>query len=489
MTLDPTTTDMVGLRDSIASKQVSATEATRTYLDRIAAHNDGLGAYLEVHDERALQRAADVDSGKITGELAGVPIAVKDLFCTSYGHTTASSRMLEHYRSPFTATAVQRLEDAGAVILGKTSMDEFAMGSSCETCFRGGAKNPWDTTRVPGGSSGGSAAAVAADLCAAALGSDTGGSIRQPAALTGTVGLKPTYGRISRYGMVAFASSLDQCGPFARSVRDAALLLRIMAGKDPMDGTTAPIVVEPDLADVDQPVESLRIGIAKQYILEGANDPAVQQAVDNAVKFYESHGATVVEVDLPHTRYGIPVYYVVATAECSSNLARYDGVHFGHRTGEPVNDIVELFSKSRAEGFGDEVKRRVMLGTYALSSGYYDAYYNRALKVRRRIKQDFDDAFLQCDAILCPTTTAPAFKIGEKSDDPLSMYLNDVYTVNANLAGIAGVSLPAGTTEVDGKQLPIGIQLLGDAFAEAKLLRIARLYEEGHAHSALRPSI
>ncbi|MEM8781244.1 MAG: Asp-tRNA(Asn)/Glu-tRNA(Gln) amidotransferase subunit GatA [Planctomycetota bacterium] len=487
--MDLTQATMIELRDAVAAKDVSAAELTRGYLDRIESNNEALGAFLEVHGERALARAADVDAGRITGELAGVPVAVKDLFCTSYGKTTASSRMLEHYRSPFTATAVRRLEDAGAIVLGKTSMDEFAMGSSCENCAFGGAKNPWDLTRVPGGSSGGSAVAVAADLCAASLGSDTGGSIRQPAAFCGVVGLKPTYGRISRSGMVAFASSLDQCGPFTRTVADAALLTKVMAGVDPLDGTTAPIDVEPGFDDVDRAVPDLRIGVAKQYVLEGANEPAVQRATDDAIAFYRDAGAEIVEVDLPHTKYGIPVYYVVATAECSSNLARYDGVHFGHRTSEPVADIVELFSRSRAEGFGDEVKRRVMLGTYALSSGYHDQYYNRALAVRRLIKRDFDHAFAKCDAILCPTTTGPAFKLGDKADDPLAMYLNDVYTVNANLAGIAGVSLPAGTCDVDGQRLPVGVQLLGDAFAEAKLLRVARMYEGAHEFAAMRPTI
>ena len=489
MGVDLMQTTMIGLRDAVAGKQISAMELTRAYLDRIALHDGELQSYHEVHEERAMQRAAAVDAGKVGGELAGVPIAVKDLFCTDYGTTTASSRMLEGYRSPFTATCVRRLEDQGAIVLGKTNMDEFAMGSSGETCAFARPKNPWDTGRVPGGSSAGAAAAMAADLCAASLGSDTGGSIRQPAAFCGVVGLKPTYGRISRSGMVAFASSLDQCGPFTRTVADAALLTKIMSGVDPLDGTTAPILPEEDFAEVDKPVPNLRIGVAKQYVLEGANEPAIQRAVDDAMAFYRGEGAEIVEVDLPHTKYGIPVYYVVATAECSSNLARYDGVHFGRRTKDPVADIVELFSKSRAEGFGDEVKRRIMLGTYALSAGYADQYYNRALAVRRLIKQDFDQAFAQCDAILCPTTTGPAFKFGDKSDDPLAMYLNDVYTVNANLAGIAGISLPAGTTQVDGKALPVGIQLLGDAFAEAKLLRVARLYEKGHGFAAERPGL
>ncbi len=485
--MNPTDATLIELRDAIAEKKVSAVEITRTYLDRIEKHNGALNVYHEVYADRALDRAGQVDLGEVTGALAGVPIAIKDLLCTDYGHTTCSSKMLANFQAPYTATAVRKLEDAGAVILGKTNMDEFAMGSSTENSACGTTLNPWDTSRVPGGSSGGSAAAMAAGLCAASIGTDTGGSIRQPAALCGVVGMKPTYGRISRYGLVAFASSLDQVGPFTRTVADTALLLKIMMGQDALDSTSASVPVPEDVDRVDETPKGFRIGIAKQYMSD-ANDPAVAAATQQAIQVYKDHGATIVEVDLPHTEYGIPVYYIVATAEASSNLARYDGVHYGHRTDKP-GDLIDLYCRSRAEGFGDEVKRRIMLGTYALSSGYYDAYYNRALKVRRLISNDFDTAFESCDAILCPTTTGPAFKIGEMSDDPLSMYLNDVYTVNCNLAGNVGITLPAGTTKVDGRDLPIGVQLLGPAFDEARLLRIARVFEAATDHHRARPPV
>ncbi len=486
--MDVTKTTLTQLRDAIAARRVSAVEAVRAYLARIELHNAALGLpFSQVFADAALARAQAVDAGTITGELAGVPIAVKDVLCTREGVTTCSSRMLANYRSPFTATAVARLEQAGAIVLGKTAMDEFAMGSSCENCAWGPVRNPWDVTRVPGGSSGGSSAAMAADLCAAALGTDTGGSIRQPAALTGIVGFKPTYGRISRWGLVAFASSLDQVGPMCRSVADAAVLFQVMAGKDPRDSTSADLDVPDVVGELDQPVKDLRIGLAKQY-LSGANDAAVSAAVDEAIEVYKRAGATIVEVDLPHTEYGIPVYYIVATAEASSNLARFDGVHYGHCSAA-ADDLIDLYARSRSEGFGDEVKRRIMLGTYALSSGYYDAYYVRALKVRRLIKRDLDQAFSQCDAILCPTTTGPAFRIGEKVDDPLAMYLNDVYTVNANLAGTPGISLPGGFAKVDGRPLPVGIQLLGQAFDEARLLRIAHTYERATEHWKQRPQL
>jgi aspartyl-tRNA(Asn)/glutamyl-tRNA(Gln) amidotransferase subunit A len=486
---DVTHMTLTQLRDAIAAKQVGAVDAVRAYLDRIDRHNAALGEpYSQVFADSALERASRVDAGQHPGALAGVPIAVKDVLCTTQGRTTCSSKMLAEYRSPFTATAVARLEAAGAVVLGKTAMDEFAMGSSCENCAWGPVRNPWDRSRVPGGSSGGSSAAMAADLCAAALGTDTGGSIRQPAALTGIVGFKPTYGRISRWGLVAFASSLDQVGPMCRSVGDAALLFQTMAGKDPRDSTSADVAVPDIVSDLDAPLPNLRIGLAKQY-LSDANDAAVAAAVDQAIEVYRAAGATIVEVDLPHTAYGIPVYYIVATAEASSNLARFDGIHFGHRT-ESGDDLIDLYCRSRSEGFGDEVKRRIMLGTYALSSGYYDAYYVRALKVRRLIKQDFDHAFAACDAILCPTTTGPAFRLGEKSSDPLAMYLNDVYTVNANLAGTPGISLPAGFAQADdGTRLPVGIQLLGQAYDEARLLRIARTYERATDHWRQRPAL
>ncbi|QQE11556.1 Asp-tRNA(Asn)/Glu-tRNA(Gln) amidotransferase subunit GatA [Planctomycetota bacterium] len=486
--MDITKTTLNEMRDAIAEKTVSATEMTQAYLDRIEKYDGEINAFRETYNERALAKAKAVDAGEVTGPLAGVPIAIKDLMCTEYGKTCCSSKMLANFEAFYNSTAVKRLEDAGAIVLGKTNMDEFAMGSSTETCAFGPTKNPWDVDRVPGGSSGGAAAAMAADFCVGSLGSDTGGSIRQPAALCGVTGMKPTYGRVSRWGLVAFASSLDQIGPFAHSVKDCGTLLKYMGGHDELDSTSANIAIPEDLDDVNTRPEKLRIGIAKQYMSDEANDPAVAAALIKAIEIYKDAGAEIVEVDLPHTEYGIPVYYIVATAEASSNLARYDGVHYGHRTKTP-DDLVDLYARSRAEGFGDEVKRRIMLGTYALSSGYYDAYYNKALKVRRLISNDFKTSFEKCDAILCPTTTAPAFKLGEKKDDPLSMYLNDIYTVTANLAGIPGISMPAGTAEVDGKQLPIGMQLLGPAFEETNLLRIARIYEAASECSPMRPKM
>ncbi|XAM00031.1 Asp-tRNA(Asn)/Glu-tRNA(Gln) amidotransferase subunit GatA [Phycisphaeraceae bacterium D3-23] len=497
--MDPTQTTLIELRDAIAGKQCSAQEATRAYLDRIDTHNESLNAFRDRMTDYALDRAKAVDEGRVTGKLAGVPIAIKDCMCHTEGTTACSSRMLEHYRSPFVATAVRKLEDEGAVILGKTNMDEFAMGSSTENSAFGVSRNPWDMSRVPGGSSGGSTAAMAADLAAGALGSDTGGSIRQPAAITGLVGFKPTYGRISRSGLIAFASSLDQIGPVTHTLADSALLCQVMFGKDPLDSTSADVAVDDDLYDVDGDVVieaidgKLRIGIASQYLDESANHPAVTAAFNEALEVYKAQGAEIVEIDLPHTEYGIPCYYIVATAECSSNLARYDGVHYGHRTSVPApqgdNAIQHMMSHSRAEGFGDEVKRRIMLGTYALSSGYYDAYYDRALKTRRLIARDFNEAFDKCDAILCPTTTGPAFKIGDKADDPLAMYMNDIYTVTTNLAGIAGVSVPAGFAEEDGRKLPVGVQLIANAFDEKRLLRIARLYERETEHWKQRPAL
>ena len=489
--MNTTQTTLTQLRDAIAVKQVSAVEATRAYLDRIEKIDPTLSAYREVYTDRALARAAEVDAGGITGPLAGVPIAIKDLLCTDYGATTCSSKILENFHSPYMATAVRKLEDAGAVIIGKTNMDEFAMGSSCENSAFGPTRNPWDTNCVPGGSSGGSAAAMAADMCAGAIGTDTGGSIRQPAAYCGVVGLKPTYGRISRWGLVAFASSLDQIGPITRTVADAALLLQVMAGHDALDSTSADVPVPDYTAELGRlDPKTLRIGLAKQY-MSADNHPQVNQAVERALAALQSQGATVVDVAMPHTKYGIPTYYIVATAEASSNLARYDGVHYGHRTAH-ADDLVDLYARSRAEGFGDEVKRRIMLGTYVLSSGYYDAYYLRALKVRRLIKNDFDAAFDKCDVLLTPTAATPAFKLGEKVDDPLAMYLNDIYTVNVNLAGIAAISLPAGLTSVSengDRPLPLGVQLIGSAFGEQKLLQIANLLEESMMLAAIRPSL
>ncbi len=479
---------LLDARDAVRSKRVSAVELTRQALDRIEQCEPKILAFNSTFPERALEQARAVDEGVRAGPLAGVPIALKDNLCTTFGTTTCSSKMLENFRSPYDATVVRRLEDAGAVIIGKTNLDEFAMGSSTENSAFKTTRNPWDTTRVPGGSSGGSAAALAAGMCCASVGSDTGGSIRQPAALCGVVGLKPTYGRVSRYGLVAFASSLDQIGPFGWNVADAALLMNVISGRDPKDSTSVPEPVPDYLQDLEQPVKPLRIGIAKEYDLASGMDPQVKAAVNAAVKQYQSLGAELVDVSLPHTEYGIAAYYVIAPCEASSNLARYDGVHFGHRTKQPVRDIIELLSKSRAEGFGEEVQRRIMIGTYALSSGYYDAYYVRALKVRTLIKRDFDQAFQKCDVILSPTSPTPAFKAGEKTGDPLQMYLCDVFTVTCNIAGIAGISLPCGFTSGE-QPLPIGLQLLGPTFSEAKLLRIARMYEAGTEWHTRRPTL
>ncbi len=474
--MDPTELTLTDLRDAIAAGTIRAGDAIEAYLARIERVDGGLGCYREVHADRAWTRARDVDAGTLTGPLAGVPIALKDNLCTAWGYTACGSRMLEHYQSPFTATAVERLEAAGAVMLGKTNMDEFAMGSSTEASAFGPTVNPWDRERVPGGSSGGSAAAVAARLCAAALGSDTGGSIRQPAAYCGVVGFKPSYGRVSRWGLVAFASSLDQIGPMTRNVADAALLLGIIAGRDPQDSTCVDRPGEDYVSQLDQPMGELRIGVPRQYV-RGGNHTAVQQAVERAGELLSEQGAQLTEVDLPHTDYGVPTYYLVATSEASSNLARYDGVHYGYRS-EKAGDLLELYSRSRAEAFSDEVKRRIMLGTFALSSGYYDQYYARALKVRRLIRRDFDRAFEQCDVILAPTVTDPAFRLGEKVDDPLAMYLNDVYTANANLAGLPAIHVPTGLAECDGVKLPVGVQLMGQVFQEVRLLHTAMLYEK-----------
>jgi aspartyl-tRNA(Asn)/glutamyl-tRNA(Gln) amidotransferase subunit A len=479
---------LLAARDAIRARKISSVELTRAALDRIDRIEPRIQAFNSIYPDHALEQARAVDEGKRQGPLAGVPIAIKDNLCTSYGTTTCSSRMLANFHAPYDATVCKKLEAAGAVVVGKTNLDEFAMGSSTENSAFKTTRNPWDTTRVPGGSSGGSAAALAAGMCCAALGSDTGGSIRQPAALCGVVGLKPTYGRVSRYGLVAFASSLDQIGPFAWTVPDAALLMNVISGRDPKDSTSVDQPVPDYLNQIDQPIKGLRIGIAREYRLSGAMDPQVSAAVDAAVQTYRQMGAELVELSLPHTEYGIAAYYVIAPCEASSNLARYDGVHFGHRTADPVRDIVELFSKSRAEGFGEEVQRRIMIGTYALSSGYYDAYYVRALKIRSLIKRDFDQAFAKCDVILCPTSPTPAFKAGEKTGDPLQMYLCDVFTVTCNIAGIAGISLPCGFTQ-GSQPLPIGLQLLGPTFGEEKLLRIARMYESATDWHKRRPKL
>jgi len=479
---------LIGARAALARREVSAVELTRRMLDRIEKLDGTVCAFNSTYADRALGQAKDADEGRRSGALAGLPIALKDNLCTTFGTTTCSSKMLANFRAPYDATVVRKLDGAGAVFVGKTNLDEFAMGSSTENSAFKTTRNPWDTSRVPGGSSGGSAAALASGMCCASIGSDTGGSIRQPASLCGVVGLKPTYGRVSRYGLVAFASSLDQIGPFAWTTSDVALLMNVISGVDVKDSTSAPGAVPDHLAEIDKPVEGLRIGIAREFDLAQGLDPQVRSAIEAAKKQYQSMGAKIVDVSLPHSDYGVAAYYVIAPCEASSNLARYDGVHFGHRTAEPVRDIIELLSKTRAEGFGEEVQRRIMIGTYALSSGYYDAYYLRALKIRALILRDFEQAFGKCDAILCPTSPTPAFKAGEKTGDPLQMYLCDVFTVTCNIAGIAGISLPCGFTSGE-KPLPIGMQLLGPTFSEPKLLRIARMYEAATDWHTRRPAL
>ncbi|MEM8872989.1 MAG: Asp-tRNA(Asn)/Glu-tRNA(Gln) amidotransferase subunit GatA [Planctomycetota bacterium] len=480
-------------RSAILRKDVSASDLARQAIARIEALNPEINAFNSHDAARALQVANDVDEGRIDGPLAGVPIALKDNLCTTWGTTTCSSKMLENFHAPYDATVVKKLEAAGAVLLGKCNLDEFAMGSSTENSAFGVTRNPWDATTVPGGSSGGSAAAVAASMACGALGSDTGGSIRQPAALCGLVGLKPTYGTVSRYGLVAFASSLDQIGPLTWTVEDAALLMNAITGHDDLDSTSVP--AGPDhyaddyTKDLDVPVKGLKLGVVREFVEHEGIDPDVKKSVEAAIAIYEEHGAEIVDVKLPHAEYGIAAYYIIAPSEASSNLARYDGVHFGHRTAEPVEDIVELFSKSRAEGFGPEVQRRIMIGTYALSSGYYDAYYNRALKLRAKIRGGFDDAFKQCDLILTPTAPTPAFKIGEKANDPLAMYLCDIFTVVSNIAGNASLSLPCGFSTDPEKPLPIGLQLVGPNFSEAKLLRVARMLESVTDYHKRRPVV
>jgi aspartyl-tRNA(Asn)/glutamyl-tRNA(Gln) amidotransferase subunit A len=451
------------------------TEAAREYLDRIAALDPKVKAYLTVTAEAALARAAEADArfktGAPLGPLDGVPLGLKDVLCTRGVRTTAGSKILEGFVPPYDATVVARLARAGAVILGKLNMDEFAMGSSTENSGYFATRNPWDLSRVPGGSSGGSAAAVAADLAAATLGTDTGGSIRQPAAFCGTVGLKPTYGRVSRYGLIAFASSLDQIGPFAKDVEDAALMLQAIAGHDPMDSTSAAVPVPDYAAGLGQGVEGLKVGIPAEYFIEGL-DPEVETAVRAAIEILKGLGAKTESVSLPHTEYGLAAYYVIGPAEASSNLARYDGVKYGLRV-PGARDLIDMYSRTRGAGFGAEVKRRVMLGTYALSAGYYDAYYGKAQKVRTLVQRDFQKAFERVDVIVAPTTPSAAFRTGEK-EDPLSMYLNDVFTIPVNLAGLPGVSVPAGFTTGG---LPVGLQVIGKAFNEAAVLRTAKAYE------------
>ena len=472
--LDATATT---IRNDIAAGRLSAVEACRAALDRIATVNASLNAFNLIAGDRAIARADEIDrrraAGEPSGPLAGVPIAIKDNIDVRGMLTTASSRILRDFIPPYDATVVRRLEAAGAVIVGKTNCDEFAMGSSNENSAFGPVHNPWALDRIPGGSSGGSAAAVAARCVPVALGSDTGGSIRQPAACCGVVGLKPSYGRVSRYGLLAFASSLDQIGPFGRTVADAATVLSVIAGADPCDATTSTEQVPDFSGSLTGRVSDIRVGVPRAFVSEGVDDQ-VRRAYEAALETLRAEGATLVDIDLPHAKYAVPVYYLVCTAEASSNLARYDGVKYGYRSAAVKDNLKEMYSRTRDEGFGPEVKRRIMLGTYVLSAGYYDAFYLKALQVRTLLRRDYDQAFERADVVAMPTMPTPAFRLGEKTDDPLQMYLADVFTVSANLAGLPGVSVPCGFSD-DG--LPIGFQLTGRMFDEATLLRVADAYE------------
>ena len=478
MNMEPLTVESA--RTAVQEKQTTATALVDAFYQKIDAEDAAIGAYLTLCRERAYLQAAYVDAladqGDALPPLAGVPIAIKDVFTTRGVRTTAGSKVLANFIAPYDATAVQRLEGAGAIILGKTNCDEFAMGSSNENSGFHPVRNPHDHSRVPGGSSGGSAAVVAAGTAAASIGSDTGGSIRQPAAFCGVVGFKPTYGRVSRYGLIAFASSLDHVGPFGKTVKDVALMLQCMAGRDPLDSTSAEVPVPNYLEHVGQPVTGLKIGIPKEYFGEGL-DAEVRAAVGAAIEELAKAGCEIVPISLPHTEYAIPTYYVVATAEASSNLARYDGVRYGVRASDGKT-LAEMYRRTRDAGLGTEVKRRIMLGTYALSAGYYDAYYLKAQRVRSLLARDFDQAFATVDAIATPTTPTPAFKLGEKTDDPLAMYLADIYTVTANLAGIPGISVPCGKSQAG---LPIGVQIFGKHFDEPTVLRVAHVVEHAMA--------
>ncbi len=473
-------------RSAILERQFSAVALVEAFYGKIAAEDPDIHAYLTLCRERALEKAGEIDRLADRGDplppLAGVPIAVKDVMVMRGVRATAGSKILENFIAPYDCTAVARLEAAGAVVLGKTNCDEFAMGSSNENSAYGPVRNPRERTRVPGGSSGGSAAAVAAGTAVAALGSDTGGSIRQPTAFCGVVGLMPTYGRVSRYGLIAFASSLDHIGPITKTVKDAAILLRYIAGHDPLDSTSAEVAVPEYEQEIGRPVRGLRLGVPREYFAEGL-DAEVRAAVEAAIKLLAEAGCEIVPISLPHTEYAIPTYYVIATAEASSNLARYDGVRYGFRA-PGVRTLAEMYRRTRDAGFGAEVKRRILLGTYALSAGYYDAYYLKAQKVRTLLARDFEQAFERVDAIVTPTTPTVAFKLGEKLQDPLAMYLSDVYTVTADLAGVPGISVPCGESK-DG--LPIGLQILGRHFDEGKVLRLAHVCEHARAATLSAP--
>lgn len=463
------------LATGLTAREYSSRELTQHFLARIKKYDGELNSFITVCDELALRQADAADAARAAGKagvLTGIPFAQKDIFCTMGVKTTCASKMLDTFISPYNAAVIEKFNAAGAVMLGKTNMDEFAMGSSNETSFYGAVKNPWDISKVPGGSSGGSAASVAARLAPASTGTDTGGSIRQPAALCNLTGLKPTYGRVSRWGMIAFASSLDQAGPMAQSAEDAALMLNVMSGHDARDSTSVVHDVPDYTATLNDDIKGLRIGLPKQYFGEGL-DAGVAKVIEAAIDELKKLGATVVEIDLPTSDLAVPAYYVIAPAECSSNLSRFDGVRFGHRCENP-KDLTDLYKRSRAEGFGAEVKRRIMVGTYALSAGYYDAYYLQAQKVRRLIKEDFARAFEKCDVIAGPTSPSVAFGLGEKQANPIAMYLSDIYTIATNLAGLPGMSLPAGFE----KNLPVGLQLIGNFWSEGRLLNVAHRYQQ-----------
>lgn len=485
--MDPNRLTIHELHERLKGGEFTSVEITESTYGRIAAVEERVHAYITLTEEDALEQARAADRRIQEGAdeaLTGIPIALKDVLCTQGVRTTCGSHILENFIPPYDATVVGKLKDAGAVFVGKTNMDEFAMGSSTETSWFGITRNPWDLERIPGGSSGGSAAAVAADECIASLGTDTGGSIRQPAALCGVVGLKPTYGRVSRFGLVAFASSLDQIGPITKDVEDCAIMLNVIAGHDAGDSTSVPAEV-PDYRDfVSRGIEGWTIGIPKEYFVEGI-DPEIRTSMDGVITTLEGLGARCRDISLPHAQYCVATYYIIAPSEASSNLARYDGVRYGFRAPDAEN-LLDMYKKTRSAGFGAEVKRRIMIGTYSLSSGYYDAYYKKASQVRALIRGDFDRAFTKCDVILTPATPTPAFRIGEKMDDPLQMYLYDIFTLSANLAGVPGISVPCGHTKGG---LPIGAQFMASHFEEGKLLQVASAYEKNAGHGKRKPDL
>ncbi|MFH2065660.1 MAG: Asp-tRNA(Asn)/Glu-tRNA(Gln) amidotransferase subunit GatA [Pseudomonadota bacterium] len=474
--------------DLLKTRQISSTELTRDVLDHIDKTDDKIGAYLSVFQEQAIAQARDADNMIARNEiqpLTGIPLSIKDLICTKDLPTTCASKILENFIPPYDATVMVKLKNAGAVTLGKANMDEFAMGSSTENSSMHLTRNPWDVTRIPGGSSGGSAASVAADMCIGSLGSDTGGSIRQPASHCGIVGMKPTYGRVSRFGLVAFASSLDQIGPLTKDVTDCALLMNVISGYDPADSTSVPKEVPDFQKSLSMGINGIKIGLPKEYYTTDGMDPDVAAAIDNAIHTMKNLGAEFVDVSLPHTQYAVAVYYVIAPCEASSNLARYDGVRYGFRDREP-EDLIQMYRSTKSKGFGPEVQRRIIIGTYALSAGYYDAYYGKASQVRTLMIEDFQNAFQKCDLLLSPVTPSPAFKIGEKVNDPLYMYLSDIFTLSANLTGVPGISIPCGFSK---DRLPIGLQLMGRHFNEELLIKVAYNFEQATTFHKEKPAL